>query len=737
MKLYFCFEISARSLITVKLRNPFPQGGESLKKHPPESPFKRGLSLNLMAMSRSLMLIFSVIIMIISGLISDCLAHDDSQALESPIDFTMLSLEELKNVEIISVSKKPEKVSEVPTAVFVITQEDIQRSGATSIADALRMAPGVQVARTELHEWAVTVRSLNGEFSDGLLVMIDGRSVYTPVFSGVFWDVQDTVTEDIERIEVIRGPGAAVWGANAVSGVINIITKHAKDTTGFLFQALGGTGQNNGSVRYGDSVGDETHYRTYIKYFKQDRPDGNDPSTYFWQDDTADNWHSVRGGFRLDHAPGTDMGSDSFTIQGEAYSNRYDTEFNNLLLYPPYRTKQTDVSKAEGCHIIGRWEHMISETSDTVLQLYYDHARKDYDPGASRINTVDLELRHRFAVFPRHDIVWGMGYRFIADDFFIKGNIDNFQISVNPEQLDQNIFSAFVQDKIQMLQDRLVLNIGSKFEYSDYNGFELQPSVRILWTLGEKHAVWGAISKAVRTPSRIERSLNAIVDVVGNMHEISPDYIPVSGMARVMGNDDLNPEKLLAYEAGYRMEPTNSLFLDITAFYNNYDNLIVSSHREDILKAEPFLHYMIPFYSSNSMRGESWGCELAADWQAAPLWRLRGTYSYLKTRLVQIFTDQYIIKNFGEKSNPSHQFSLRSSLDITKQLKFDLWFRYVDNLSENNIKSYTTLDARVAWNPFENLELSLVGQNLLERFHKEFSFYKVERGGYFKVTWRF
>ncbi len=691
-------------------------------------------------------LIFSVIIMIISGLILPepaCLADDDNQLPGSEIDFTMLSLEELKNVEIISVSKKPEKVSEVPAAVFVITREDIQRSGATSIPDMLRMAPGVQVARTELSEWAVTVRSLNGEFSDTLLVMVDGRSVYTPVFSGVFWDVQDTVTEDIERIEVIRGPGAAVWGANAVSGVINIITRNAKDTQGWLFEALGGTGRESGTLRYGDSVGDKTYYRAYVKYFNQDRPAGNDTDTHFWQDITADNWHSVQGGFRIDHAPGTGPETDSLTLQGQAYSNRHDSEFNRLLLYPPYRIKQTDVSKAEGCHILGRWEHMISETSNAVLQLYYDHAIKDYNPGSSRIDTVDLEFRHRFAVFPRHDIIWGMGYRFIADDFFIKGDVNKFQVSMNPERLEQNIFSAFVQDKIQMVQDRLVLTVGSKFERNDYSGFELQPGVRILWTPGERHALWGAISKAVRTPSRIEQGINGIIDITDDMHdavdpEDSDKYIPgVPGMAMVFGNDSLNPEKLLAYEAGYRVEPTSSLFLDIAAFYNSYDDLIVSSYREDIMNTEPFPHYMVPFYIDNSMRGESWGCEIAGDWQAAPLWRLRGSYTYLKTRLIQTFAVQDIIKRIEVKSNPCHQFSLRSSLDITRQIKFDLWLRYVDNLSENNIDSYTTLDLRIAWNPVENLELSIVGQNLFERHHREFSLFKVERGGYFKLTWRF
>ncbi|QTA86058.1 TonB-dependent receptor-like superfamily protein [Desulfonema magnum] len=668
-----------------------------------------------------------------------CRADDLEPNNESVVDFTEFSLEELKNVEIISVSKKLEKLSEVSAAVYVITQEDIRRSGATNIPDALRLAPGVQVARNGPTEWAVTIRCLNEEFSENLLVLIDGRSVYSPVFSGVHWDVQDTVLEDIERIEVIRGPGAAIWGANAVNGVINIITKSTKDTQDGQFLVLGGTEEESGSIRYGGNLGNDTYYRTYVKYFGRER---------FSKDNRGgnsdDNWRSVRGGFRIDREPETAMASNSLTLQGEAYANRYDTKIDRFSLTPPYYTRENDTSEAAGGHLLGRWQHTFSETSDTELQLYYDHTKKDYDISSAYIDTVDLDFRHKFN-FSQHEIVWGLGYRFITDEFSIKnGHIQDFQIDMEPLKLDQHVYSAFVQDKVQLIPERLNLTIGSKFEYNDYMGFEVQPSIRLLWIPGKQHALWGAISRAVRTPSRIEQGLREIVGIAPSgsfIKESASDtsYSKSPAVFMFLGNDELSSETLMAYEVGYRLEPTNTLRLDMTAFYYNYDKLIMLDFDELYLETAPFPHYIIPYRYKNSMEGEAHGTEVAADWHPLRQWRMKASYSYLKTRLLH--NDDLITDDFEgdieEKSNPGSQFSLRSSLDITDQLELDAWLRYVDTLSEKNVDSYTTLDVRLAWKPMENLELSVVGQNLLDGQHQEFSPFEVERSVYFRLSWRF
>ncbi|MDM8549029.1 TonB-dependent receptor [Desulfobacterales bacterium HSG2] len=697
------------------------------------------IHIRLQSRQSCLTFLVAVIMLMLLPPVQNCRADNDPDQ-DTSIDFTEFSLEELKDIEIISVSKKPEKLSGVSAAVFVITQEDIRRSGATSIPDALRLAPGVQVARDDLTDWEVIVRGFNKDFSNNLLVLIDGRSVYSPVFSGVYWDVQDTVLADIERIEVIRGPGATVWGANAVNGVINIITKSAKETRGGQVTALGGAKEGSGSVRYGGTIGKETFYRAYVKYFNREGTDDADADDIDDIDDdeesSSDNWRSLRGGFRMDRTPETGDERNSFTIQGEAYINRYDTQYDRFLLSSPYVVQISHASDAVGGHLLGRWRHACSETSETVLQFYYDHADKDYDSASANgwVDTYDLEFRNRFSAFSRHEIVWGLGYRFITDKFFCKDE-DMIQVGMTPITLDQSLYSAFLQDEIRLIPDRLILTIGSKIEHNDYTGFEIQPSIRFLWTPKDRHTIWGAVSRAVRTPSRYERNIKETSGIVTPDHPILEKLFPgKAGSVNVSGNEDLNSETLMAYEFGYRLKPSASLWLDTTAFYYDYDELIGYRQGEPHTKTEPSPHYVIPYYFKNNMKGEAYGVEIAADWQAVPWWRLRASYSYLKAKQYGSVTG----KDFEpEGSNPNNQFSTRSFMDITKQLSFDLWLRYVDSLSENDVDSYITLDARLSWKPLENLELSVVGQDILEERHQEFSSFEIEREVYFKADWRF
>jgi len=651
----------------------------------------------------------------------NCRGENEPPAEDAVQDFTGFTIEELMNVEIVSVSKKPEKLSDVAAAVFVITQDDIRRSGATSIPEALRLAPGVHVARITSTDWAINIRGLNDRFANNLLVLIDGRSVYTPVFSGVFWDIQDTVLEDIDRIEVIRGPGATLWGVNAVNGVINIITKKAKKTQGWQVSALGGDEEGNGSVRYGGVSGEGIHYRAYAKYFNRGKLAGiieDDPDV-----NSTSDWQSGRLGFRMDWDPGKISGADprdSLTLQGEAYKNEYDTNIDRVSLSPPYSIVESDTSEASGGHLLGRWQHKISATSNTILQFYYDHAEKDYDPGSGRVETLDLDFQHRFNFFERQDIVWGLGYRFISDKF------DNtLDITMDPERLDQDLVSAFVQDEIQLLPDRLFLIVGSKFEHNDFTGLEVQPSIRMMWTPEKRHSIWGAISRAMRMPSRLEHDVRAI-------SPFEPQPIGT------LGNNNLDSEELTAYELGYRVQPRSNLLLDTAVFYYDYDKLIGLKSGETFPINGIFPTDVIPVLYDNNLEGEAYGLEVTADWKVIRQWRLMASYGYLYTKISGDDIElAEISESFNPKTNPRNQFSVRSLFDITKQIDFDLWLRYVGSLREINVSAYTTIDARLAWRPMENLELSVVGQNLFEEGHSEFSTLKVERSIYGKVVWSF
>lgn len=717
---------------------------------------------------RKARLIFSVMILAIFVLIlqkPDSLA-DNNSAQECSIDFTTLSLEELKNVEIISVSKKPEKVSQAAAAVFVITQEDIRRSGVTRIPEALRLAPGVQVARVNTHGWAISVRGFNEIYSNKLLVLIDGRSVYTPIFSGVFWDVQDTMIEDIERIEVIRGPGSALWGANAVNGVINIITRNANKTQGGLISA-GGYEHGFVSIRYGDVLGNGFYYRVYGKYSSNGHLDnlamknwkGHGRAYILKEDVHTDDWHEFRGGFRVDRKL---ENTDSFTLQGEAYADEDDMEMD---IQDEFCDNQDDMktesyhedSRIEGMHLLGRWDHTFSEKSDTVLQIYFDHTERDSMQAKFSINTFDLDFQHWFAPGLRHEITWGLGYRFISDQ------LDNFSLtSFDPGSRDQHLFSAFIQDEVQLVEDRLRLTVGSKFEHNDFTGSEIQPSIRFLWTPRERHSLWGSVSRAVRVPARSE--YDGIM-LIGPIYEsANPESRKASAFepgdnspeqmfftTSELGNDSLDSEDVIAFEVGYRLQPADRLWLDIAAFYNYYRGLQTKEkYKPGIIRKEWDMilqliknewdnsdkNYLIK-YLDNKMDGKTYGIEAAADWQITDQWNLRTSYSYLQMCMNLNDSTDNTSKLLTEGSSPHHQFSLRSSLDITKQTELDLWLRYVGDLPAKPAKSYVTLDARLAWRPFEELEFSLTGQNLLDKQHPEFSVLEVERSVYGKVTWRF
>ncbi len=629
---------------------------------------------------------------------------------EEMLDLTELGLEELMNIEITSVSKKPQKLSDAAAAIFVITGDDIRRSGATSIPEALRMAPGLQVAKIDANKWAISSRGFNGRFANKLLVLIDGRSVYTPLFSGVYWDVQDALMEDIDRIEVIRGPGATLWGANAVNGVINIITRHPKDTQDGLATASVGTEEHvHGAIRYGGKRGEDTFYRIYVKYFNRD------DAVYASGDDAADEWSALKAGFRVDWQMSD---SDSLMFTGNVYDGRSGT--NGTLAVPVQETLNTE-SEYNGLNLLGRWERTVSDTSNIMLQLYYDRTdRKEIRLDEIR-DIFDMDFNHQFSVGERHEILWGLGYRFTRD------NIDNTPSSIfSPDRRHDDLFSAFIQDDIWLVRDKFRLRIGSKFEHNGYTGFEIQPSARLMLTPSGRYSAWASVSRAVRTPSRVEHDAQII--------SAMPPPVP-NNMVTVIGDDDFISEELMAYEIGYRFYATEQLYLDMALFFNDYDK----ANSYEMVSIWPYTLVV-----DNKMEGHVYGIELAANFQVLEWWRLQSAYTYLQMQLHLDGDSTDQTSEFTEGESPHHQLSLRSSMDIMTDLDLDLWARYVDNLPAQGIGSYVTLDVRLAWKPRNDLALSIVGKNLLDSQHPEFqsdrdfsSSTEVERSIYGKISWHF
>jgi iron complex outermembrane receptor protein len=632
-------------------------------------------------------------------------ANSGAQSRQGVPDVTTLSMEDLMNLQVTSVSKRTQKVADAAAAVFVITQEDIRRSGATSIPEALRLVPGLQVARIDENKWAIASRGFNGRFDNKLLVLIDGRSVYTPLFSGVYWNVQDVMLEDIDRIEVIRGPGATLWGANAVNGVINIISKKAKDTQSSVVTAGAGTEERgSGGVRYGSKIRD-TSYRAYGKYFNWG------PSLYPSGMTAHDGWDALRGGFRADWTP---AGANSLTLQGDIYQSKYGETLTVPSLNSPYSSTFPNNGKYSGGNILGRWNHS-SEGSSMSLQMYYDNTTiADNSLFVDHQNIFDMDFQHGFHVGVSQQFVWGLGYRSIRDR-----NDSSFSVSLQPNQLTLNHFSAFVQDEISLVDNRLRLTFGSKFEHNDFTGFEVQPNARLLWTLTPNQSVWTAVSRAVRTPALTEEGLRLNSAVIPPATPVNPTPFPA--VVAVFGSHQFQSEDLLAYELGYRVQVTTSLSADIATFYNNYSNLRTAEPGAPFIEGSPApTNIVIPFVAANKMSGGTYGVELFADWRIVPKWRLVGSYSYLQMNIQKNSDSLDPTNDSPNGSSPRHQWYLRSSIDLPKHFEHDTTLRFVDHLSSLDIPSYYSLDAHLGWRPVSPVEFSIGGQNLLDNQHLEF-----------------
>ena len=622
-------------------------------------------------------------------------------------DVTSMSLEDLMNMQVTSVSKRTQKVADAAAAIFVITQDDIRRIGATSIPDALRIVPGLEVAQIDENKWAIGSRGFNGRFDDKLLVLIDGRSVYTPLFSGVYWNVQDVMLEDVDRIEVIRGPGATLWGANAVDGVINIITKSAKNTQGGLLTA--GAGSQEGTAenaRYGSKINDNTYYRVYGKYFDWY------PSIDSQGQTASDGWHQLRSGFRVDSNIAS---ADSLTVQGDIYQDNFGETLTVPSLTPPtYSSTYPNNNNMSGGDVLGRWNHSFARSS-TSLQMYYDHSNLLFPTIFSDHESVyDVDFQHDIHLGETQELVWGLGYRSIQDN-----NASTFTVAVQPSQSSLNQYSAFVQDTLGFFNSRMQVTVGSKFEHNPFTGFEFEPNVRILGTLTKEQTVWAAVSRAVRTPAITEEGLELNAGVIPPNEPPLNSPLPV--VESIFGSSQFGSEDLIAYEAGYRVQATSSVSLDLATFYNYYTNLRSAEPGTPIVEGGATPSYIVlPFVASNKMSGGTWGVEPFAEWRILPRWKLQGSYSFLQMNIHKDPTSQDPTADLPNGENPRNQWNFRSSLDLPKHIEQDLMLRYVDKLPSLNVPSYYSLDLHIGWNPLPQVRLSFGGNDLLNSQHIEF-----------------
>ena len=649
-------------------------------------------------------------------------------------EYLDMDIGQLMNVTVTSVAKKAQPLSDAAAAVFVITQEDIRRSGVTTVPDALAMAPGLQVAKISASKWSVSSRGFAGLTSNKLLVLIDGRSVYSPGHSGVFWDTQNVMLEDVERIEVVRGSGGTLWGANAVNGAINIITKKAEDTQGALVRAgVGSQHTSSSAARYGGKISDVAYGRVYLTY-----DDHASNTLHQTGGDADDSSQPMQTGFRMDGKPGN---GKEWTLQGDVYENSGDQ-----MVFPYWTAESVvpaalfDEIDAKGANLLGRWRQELGDGKAVTFKAYYDNAQRDEAIYKLQFDTLDLDLQYETKLGQRQSLTMGTGYR------SVQGSFDRtFQISL-PDRSD-SLYSAFLQDEINILADRLWLTLGSKYEHNDYTGSEWQPSAKLLWKPADRHSLWASAARAVRTPAIVEQYGRLTMARYSIPNPYVPAGPPLEGTVSFVGNPDFDSEIVNAYETGYRWQATDALSFDLALFYNDYDEIYT-------VKPPPTPSLDVDYEFVNGQSGHGYGFELAADWKARSWLSFILTYSYLQLDLT---TDPMVGSQSGsalvEDAAPQQQLGLRSSILLAPDWRLNLWGRYVDDIAGRNssdllgqpvpIDAYCLLDANLIWTPNKHLEVMLAGQNLTNsgqlQYLSEYSTpaTEIDRGVYGKVTWRF
>jgi len=617
-------------------------------------------------------------------------------------EFDEILARDISDLTVTSVAKRSQRLSDTAAAIYVITQEDLRRAGIYSIPEALRLVPGMQVAKQNTDHWAISARGFNSTLNNKLLVLIDGRAIYTPVFSGVYWGDQSTTINDIERIEVIRGPGASLYGANAVNGVVNIITKSAEDTQGNMLSATA-TAKGNGvyEARHGGKTAGNSYYRTYAQYYD------------------AAGWYRGRSGFRLD---GKTSNNDSYNFQGDAYGGEQKAKLNTPTITTPFLQAVSSTDNAYGGNLLAHWNHRIEKGSDLNIQAYVDHYSRLESNFDQHVSTADIQLQHSLKINDRNNFIWGGGARLSYLEL-----IGTFSASVNDRYDTHGILSGFIQDEYAILANELYFTLGSKLEYNDFTGIEIQPSARLAWHPTNNQTLWGAISRAVRTPSSIEEDVSLLSLVTAGAPPT--EY-------RIMGNSNQKSEELIAYELGHKIQVSRALSFDTALFYNDFDKLqTIASPGASFTGANG--NTIIPYMVNNLGSGHVYGAEFSASWNVNPDWRLAGSYTYLKMNL-DVRPGTATTLEAGEALAPRNQFSIQSYYNISDSVHWDNMLYYVSHLSAP-VNSYVRYDTRIAWLVRPGLEVSLIGRNLIDP-HVEFpssQTTEIDRSLIGQVLWKF
>ncbi len=635
-------------------------------------------------------------------------------------ELKQLTLEELSQVEVVTPSKAPVKAFQSPVAVYVITSDAIRRSGATTIPAALRLAPGVEVARIDASKWSIGIRGFGSRFSRGVLVMIDGRTVYTPLLAGTYWEAQDTMIEDIDRIEVIRGPGATIWGPNAVNGVINIITKSSRETHGALASAGGGNEEQGfGAFRYGAGTGN-LNYRFYGKAFTRG-PEFHPDNQNF------DDWRGAQTGFRADWDKDS---RDSFTFQGDLYKIESGQSVDAVTYAPPYTQTVDSDADVSGGNFLSRWTRTINARNTVQVQAYFDRTARYEANFADLRNTFDVDFLHQIRVGSHQQVSWGLGARFSPAN-----NIEVVSgLTFRPNRRTDELFTGFLQDEIS-LSGRLRLILGTKLLRTNFTGFEPEPSARLVWMPTDKHTLWTAFTHALRTPSDAEENFN-LSGFIG----ITPGGVP--SFARFNANPGFVPEQLNGYEAGYRRLFGQIASIDVALFYNHYHNLFDEEITGPVFLEDnpPPTHFLLPAQFGNGLLGTTKGGEVTTEWRPMSFWQLRAWYAYLQMDLQKSPTSLDVGTIPGlVGSSPRHEVSVQSGLDLPKHLQLDLTYRYISALPGQGVPSYSTADAQLAWRFGGGFQFAVVGRDLFQPHHPEFGgdgpLVDIKRSAYVKLTW--
>lgn len=668
---------------------------------------------------------------VLSSLVFSCLLSAQASAQialdnTADIDLTTLSLEDLMEIEVTSVSKRAQSLRETPSAVFVISDEDIRRSGLRTLPEILRMAPGVEVGQIRSNDWAVTIRGFNGQFANKLLILIDGRTVYTPFWGGVLWDAQSTLIEDIERIEVIRGPGAAIWGANAVNGVINIITKSATKTQGALIVTdADSDGGWRTSARWGHSVRDNLAYRGYVQHqrFGSTRAQTFDnldripapPGT-----SAQDEWSRSQAGLRLDWEPTPD---DLVRLDGQIYEGNTAGFVSRPTPTSPFDVTQVDDGEFSGGSVQVSWDRIVNIKTDISLSASYEHfervivnnlpqSQDTFDLTGDLVHTTDAGIA----------LQAGFGYRRDKTDIQpSRVGLTGLEVLPSIVRKDDR-FSGYLQAEVPFFDNQVLLTAGSKFEDNEFSGFEVQPTVRALFAPSQDQTFWASFSRAVRTPARLD------FDPVTQSGLIPPgdplSFGPLLTSIRLTGAptpQTLDAENLESYEVGYRTEFANGLSLDIAGYYNKYSDLLNRNVGTPFIEFDtgvPLL--VVPIAAANNARATNKGVEAYLDWPVADTWQMSLTYSYLDSKTI-IDGPTFAVNQLDRSAlSPKHQAGLRTHFDLTNALDLDIWARYVDNLG-TSISDYVGLNVRLGWQVTDGIHFEVLGQNLLDKERANFN----------------